>query len=1055
MYRKLNYIILLLLFQYIHPAWAQQDGGMPGEFLRWGIGSRAMGLGRAYTALAENATSGYWNAAGLADDPIAYGVEPKDLFNLNRMKFAFSYFRLFEQTDLYGLSSAYSYNRYASFGLSLLCLSTDGIEMWDSEFDVAPSSVLSANKLAVLLSYACRFKDWKTFDVGATVKYVQQSFSSSNYKRQSNFGLDLALRWRPFNFPVYWGLNIQNAHTFISEMKLGEDKIPWSIRTGWAWSILSRQYFKWLVALDYEAINHRDPEWSHFRGGAEILLGNMISVRMGLARNEFHFGIGFSNIPPTNGLSIDLAHSDHKQNSLKHGVRTSIAWDGNLLSSQQWYKEAISDSNWGKGRSKGLLQKIIDQYPDPETVARCYARFGDYEYEKQNFKKACHYYDKVFQIAQNIQLSNRNNIYYERYNYPEKTPKVFQPQINHLIASIKLSMDHKMQWTDLKKTYGSYGDLLDVSIKKEWWFNYCQTVIYDHLNPDTTKDNSDRKLSSHQYIVLIDSPGTAASLRTLFHFDLARCLLDTCFSDFCFDKKNDTFNLLVDKYKKQAAMPEDTVKYNIPANYFAIDSIKAIANKFEIPFNKDNVPGFMLQFIIKEALKNNSQWSKAREIYQLYDHWDTKYILKDSMFNYYGAVIYHKNAELYNDTWKLAEESYKFLIDSTNFADSLKVIFKLNHAICQLNSEEATAEKSLRDMAMAIPEKCAKSDPLGVFVFNDKCITDDAQYCLAEYYCTKGDTDKAILEFAKIPFLHPKLDLGEPSTKRLKEILALLKQDVNPLGIADIEIDSSEYDITLSDASDIEVDINGRIYVSEACRQTIKFYNPQQNDIVSITTNSRLALPAKIALVNGGFYIMDCDSNSLHFWDLEAPVKGWLSFNERYINKISDIYSSGNQLYLLDLVEKCVFKKENQDAQAKRIVNDNLVFPVSIAIEESLGDIYIADWGCQGIARFNLNGTYEEIFNDLGEYCLPIFLRVDCDILNVNNKALYAIYWNLETNKKELVIHDLSQESDSIRKIRLNFNSIAIAINIQDAEFPLLVLEGGKKSRIKQIKIID
>ena len=40
--------------------------GQAGEFLRWGVGSKALGLGRAFTSVADDASAPYWNPAGLS-----------------------------------------------------------------------------------------------------------------------------------------------------------------------------------------------------------------------------------------------------------------------------------------------------------------------------------------------------------------------------------------------------------------------------------------------------------------------------------------------------------------------------------------------------------------------------------------------------------------------------------------------------------------------------------------------------------------------------------------------------------------------------------------------------------------------------------------------------------------------------------------------------------------------------------------------------------------------------------------------------------------------------
>jgi len=64
MFRTLLLALLLALPQ-TRPAAAAS--AYAGEFLALGGGARAMALGNAYVAVVDDATSGYWNAAGLAD----------------------------------------------------------------------------------------------------------------------------------------------------------------------------------------------------------------------------------------------------------------------------------------------------------------------------------------------------------------------------------------------------------------------------------------------------------------------------------------------------------------------------------------------------------------------------------------------------------------------------------------------------------------------------------------------------------------------------------------------------------------------------------------------------------------------------------------------------------------------------------------------------------------------------------------------------------------------------------------------------------------------------
>src|SRR5690348_3174315 len=45
---------------------AANDAGLPGEFLDFGAGARPLGMGGAFTAVADDVDSLYWNPAGLA-----------------------------------------------------------------------------------------------------------------------------------------------------------------------------------------------------------------------------------------------------------------------------------------------------------------------------------------------------------------------------------------------------------------------------------------------------------------------------------------------------------------------------------------------------------------------------------------------------------------------------------------------------------------------------------------------------------------------------------------------------------------------------------------------------------------------------------------------------------------------------------------------------------------------------------------------------------------------------------------------------------------------------
>jgi len=65
--RKLLYITALLFVTVAPPAARAGDPGSAGAlFLRLGMGGRATGMGEAFTAVAVDASSAYWNPAAMS-----------------------------------------------------------------------------------------------------------------------------------------------------------------------------------------------------------------------------------------------------------------------------------------------------------------------------------------------------------------------------------------------------------------------------------------------------------------------------------------------------------------------------------------------------------------------------------------------------------------------------------------------------------------------------------------------------------------------------------------------------------------------------------------------------------------------------------------------------------------------------------------------------------------------------------------------------------------------------------------------------------------------------
>lgn len=136
-------------------SWAAETA----SFLDIGVGARALGMGGAYTVLADDANSLYWNPAGLS--------------KLEKREFTASHAELFESTRLDFLAYAHPTSQ-GTFAAGLTYLSQSTIEGRDSLG--RPTAGFDAADAALSLGYARKLE---AADLGATFKYLRSHIGSS------------------------------------------------------------------------------------------------------------------------------------------------------------------------------------------------------------------------------------------------------------------------------------------------------------------------------------------------------------------------------------------------------------------------------------------------------------------------------------------------------------------------------------------------------------------------------------------------------------------------------------------------------------------------------------------------------------------------------------------------------------------------------------------------------------------------------------------------------------------------------------------------------------
>ena len=193
------------------PSCEQFAGGYAGEFLELGSGARALGMGRAYAAVAEGPGSLLWNPAGLGYP--------------GRSEWAFNYVSLYEGAALSEIAFGHSFVRPFGIGLSGIRFQHQGIPRRD-DFNNEIGSV-EVSQTGML--FGVGFQPVHNFTLGATQKIISQKIDDTS---ASAWDMDVGMLADLGRFR--WGLEAQNLMNAKLVRDGGSDQLPRAYRIGGA-----------------------------------------------------------------------------------------------------------------------------------------------------------------------------------------------------------------------------------------------------------------------------------------------------------------------------------------------------------------------------------------------------------------------------------------------------------------------------------------------------------------------------------------------------------------------------------------------------------------------------------------------------------------------------------------------------------------------------------------------------------------------------------------------------------------------------------------------------
>jgi len=200
-------------------------GKYAGEFMAIGIGGRPLGMGGAFTGVADDVTSGYYNPAGLA--------------NLNYPQLALMHSEQFGNLVNYDYASVgIPFQEDLSFGISVMRLAVDGIpdtrealingqtgsQIYDinhifARLDYSKITEFSNQDWAVYLTFAKRHS--KDFYWGANIKIIRRDIAEFG---ATGIGFDIGAMYSPME-NLYVGANIQDVTTTLVAWSTGLNEL--------------------------------------------------------------------------------------------------------------------------------------------------------------------------------------------------------------------------------------------------------------------------------------------------------------------------------------------------------------------------------------------------------------------------------------------------------------------------------------------------------------------------------------------------------------------------------------------------------------------------------------------------------------------------------------------------------------------------------------------------------------------------------------------------------------------------------------------------------------
>jgi tetratricopeptide (TPR) repeat protein len=404
-------------------AFADGDGGQAGAFLRYGVGGRALGMGRAFVAVSEDAGSVCLNPAGLM------GAKRMELTSMYSDLYYDSRFAQMGVVIPRPFGSVrngllrFLVGPNTSLGMNWVGLSMVGFEQRSAAAELLGNFDFSED--AFLMAWAREETgNWGLFRYGFNVKALNQNYpglsSSMSRGRDWTWGMDAGMSFQPIHarglrifslrylIPLRIGFGLQNLVQPALSVQRPEsnDWFPQTLRGGVSYRWILRDWIpsSWtglrefvgtaqiLTAFDKEWIHPRSEEgrWKKWRvRGTYFGMESMIPVsqsgfclypRFGWNDQGENTSLGLGFLMPfasSAQIQLDYAYVNHPDlpNDSRFFMTLRLGADKGI----GYFKKQADQERIRGAAERDWLLKIVAEYPstDSQIAARSLSLLED------------------------------------------------------------------------------------------------------------------------------------------------------------------------------------------------------------------------------------------------------------------------------------------------------------------------------------------------------------------------------------------------------------------------------------------------------------------------------------------------------------------------------------------------------------------------------------------------------------------------------------------------------------------------------------------------------